>query len=193
MASVTVPRLLTAEEFQQLDEVLGFRDELIEGERVLSPSAVYTHTALIKRIERLLESQLRTLSTEPLEVVREGGWKFQIGSSGADSVPVPDLMVIRVADERRALASGRWFEGIPVLIVEVVSPSERKSRRLQKVGLYLEMGVPHVVEVDYTKRVVLVHNPESDAPAVYGSGDEVTSPFRVRVAEIFAGLDEAQA
>lgn len=37
---MTVPRLLTAEEYGRLDEVLGFRDELIEGERVLSSPAV---------------------------------------------------------------------------------------------------------------------------------------------------------
>lgn len=55
MATVTTPRLITAEEYGQLDEVLGFRDELIEGERVLFPNAVFPHAAVIKQLERILE------------------------------------------------------------------------------------------------------------------------------------------
>jgi Uma2 family endonuclease len=70
-------------------------------------------------------------------------------------------MVVPNNEVRRAVQSGGWYEGVPLLVVEVISPSEPKSRRLQKVGLYLEMGVPHVVEVDYTRRVVRVYTPES--------------------------------
>lgn len=189
MASVTTPRLLTAEEYERLDEVLGFRDELIEGERVLSPNAVFPHAVIIRHLERILESQLAELSAEPLRVVRETGWKFHNAASGADSVPGPDLMVIREEDARRAIKQRCWFEGIPLLVIEVISPSERRSRRLQKVGLYLEMGVPHVVEVDYTRRIVKVHTPESDAVGIYGQGDQMSTPFRSVVVDIFSILD----
>jgi hypothetical protein len=54
MATLTAPRLITAEEYEQLDEVLGFRDELIEGERVLSPNAVFPYAAIIQHRERIL-------------------------------------------------------------------------------------------------------------------------------------------
>jgi Uma2 family endonuclease len=189
MASVTVPRLMTAEEYAQLEEVLGFRDELIEGERVLSPNPVFRHTVLTKHLERILEKQLAELSPGPLQVVRESGWKFHNPASGADSVPVPDLMVIRDEDARRALKTGGWLEGVPLLTIEVISPSERKARRLQKVGLYLDMGVPSVVEVDYTRRVIRVYTQEADSPAVYRSGDQMTEPFHAAADEIFAVLD----
>jgi Uma2 family endonuclease len=189
MATVTTPHLMTVEEYEQLDEVLGFRDELIEGERVLSPNAVFPHAAIIKQLERILENQLAELSADPLQVVRETGWKFHNAACGADSVPSPDLMVIREEDARRAIQQRRWFEGIPLLVIEVISPSERRSRRLQKIGLYLEMGVPHVVEVDYTRRVVKVHTPEADAVSIYRQGDQMTAPFRSVVADIFAILD----
>ncbi len=189
MATVTSPRLITAEDYEQLEEVLGFRDELIEGERVLSPNAIFPHAAIIKRLERILENQLAELSAEPLHVARETGWKFHNAASGADSVPGPDLMVIRDEDARRAIKSRRWFEGVPLLVIEVISPSERKARRLQKIGLYLDMGVPHVVEVDYTKRVVRIHTPEADSVVVYREGDQITVPFRAAASEIFAVLD----
>ncbi len=189
MATVTTPRLITAEEYGQLDEVLGFRDELIEGERVLSPNAVFPHAAVIKQLERILETQLANLSEEPLQVVRETGWKFHNVASGVDSVPGPDLMVIREEDARRAIKNRRWFEGVPFLVVEVISPSERKARRLQKVGLYLDLGVPNVIEVDYTKRVIRLHTPESESVAVYRQGDQLTAPFQASVDEIFTVLD----
>ena len=189
MATIPFPHPITAEEYEQLDEVIGFRDELIEGERVLSPHAIYPHTAVIERLEEILKSQLSSLAAEKLHVARETGWKFHMKSSATDSVLGPDLMVIREEDARRAITNRRWFDGAPLLVIEVVSPSDRKSRRLQKVGLYLEMGVPHVVEVDYTRRAVRVHRPDSEEVALYVSGDHLSVPFQAAVDEIFAVLD----
>jgi Uma2 family endonuclease len=189
MATVSIHRSLTAEEYARLPDVEGFRDELIEGERVLSPMPKLAHVLILDLLAGILNRQLGEMGpTESLIVVREAGWRFRVDASGADNVPGPDLMIVREEDVRRAVKSDGWYQGVPLLVVEVISPSERKSRRLQKVGLYLEMGVPHVVEVDYTRRVVKVHTPDSDAIDVYREGDHMTVPFRVAVAEIFVGL-----
>lgn len=189
MASVSQPRLYTADEYARLDDVEGFRDELIEGERVLSPNPVFAHGVVATCLERILETQLGSLGRDPLRVVREAGWKFHNPASGRDSVPVPDLMIVREADARRAIKSGGWFEGVPLLAFEVISPSERKGRRMQKIGLYLDMGVPNVVEVDYKKRHVRVHAADSDAVVSYREGDQIATPFRASVSEIFSVLD----
>jgi len=189
METVISPRLITATDYEQLEEVLGFRDELIEGERVLSPNAIFPHAAIIKRLESILESQLAELSAEPLQVARETGWRIYDTSSGVDSVPSPDLMVIREEDAQHAIKSRRWFEGLPLVVIEVISPSERRARRLQKIGLYLDIGVSYVVEVDYTKRVISVYSAEAESVAVYREGDQMTVPFRVVPSEIFTVLD----
>jgi hypothetical protein len=89
MATITAPRLITAEEYEQLEEVLGFRNELIEGERVLSPNAMFPHAAIIEQLKRILEDQLAEMSAEPLHVARETGWNFHNAAGGADSVPAP--------------------------------------------------------------------------------------------------------
>jgi Uma2 family endonuclease len=183
MATVGAPHLLTAEEYARLDEVLGFRDELIEGERVLSPSAISPHLAIIKKLVQILESQRKPFE----EVVWETGWKFQNAASGAESVLTPDVMVVLAEDWRRAVMKRGWFEGLPLLVIEVISPSERKSHRLRKLGLYLDMGAPNVIEVDYTKRVIQVHT--SEAETVHNPGDHITTPFRASVDEIFSILD----
>jgi hypothetical protein len=51
------------------------------------------------------------------------------------------------------------------------------------------MGVPCVVEVDYTAQVIRVHTPEVDSPTVYRRGDHMDIPFRATVDEIFSVLD----
>jgi Uma2 family endonuclease len=186
MATITPPRLMSAEEYEQLEEVPGFRDELIEGERVLSLVPILPHTAVAMVLERILENQL---SGQPLEVLREAGWKLHNPVSGTDSMPIPDLMVVRKEDFQRGIKNYGWFEGVPLVIIEVISPSERPSRRLQKVGLYIEMGVPNVVEVDYKKRVIRVHTPGQTRPAEYRKGDQLTVPFQASVDEIFSVLD----
>ncbi|HEX4227833.1 MAG TPA: Uma2 family endonuclease [Bryobacteraceae bacterium] len=192
MATVSAPRLLTAEEYALLPEAEGFRDELIEGERVLSPKPKAAHTLILDRLTEILDRQLDELApNEPLRIWREAGWSFRIAASGADSVPGPDPMIVRPQEVRRAVQKNGWYEGVPLLVMEVISPSERKSRPMQKIGLYLEMGVPHVVEVDYTRRIVRVHTPESDAFSIYGDGDQMSTPFRAAVAEIFAILEAA--
>jgi Uma2 family endonuclease len=121
-------------------------------------------------------------------VVRETGLKLR-SSSGADSVPGPDLMIVPEDAWQSAVKKRSWFEGVPMMVFEVISPSERRARRMQKVGLYLEIGIPYVVEVDYTRRVVLVHTPAADTATVYRADDQITEPFRACVSEIFAILD----
>jgi Uma2 family endonuclease len=180
LAALGLDRKLTAEEYSKLPEVIGFRDELIEGERVLTAMPLYPHTVVIKNLEVLLERQF-----PGMHVARESGWKF-VTSSGLDSVPGPDLMVITTEDHQRAAKSGGYFQGRPQFVIEVVSPSEKKFRRLQKVGLYLEAGAGAVVEVVYTKRNVLVHRPDEEFPEHVK--DRITWPFTAEFAEIFAGI-----
>jgi Uma2 family endonuclease len=92
-------------------------------------------------------------------------------------------MVVQKEDYERATESDGYFEGPPFFVIEVISPSERNSRRLQKVGLYLETGTDAVVEVDHTKRSVILHRADSDVPEMLG--DRITWPFRAEFADIF--------
>ncbi len=111
--------LLTAADYESLPEIPGFRDELIEGERVLAPMAKASHTVVIENVEEILKTQVRGA-----RVVRESGWLFQ-STEELDNVPGPDLMVLSTEDYDRSVHRGGWFEGRPLFVVEVVSPSER--------------------------------------------------------------------
>lgn len=184
MAATQQPQLsLTAEQYATLPDIDGVRDELIEGERVLSPLPQAAHTAVIENVEELLK---RDLDRSEWRVVRESGWRCHL-IDGKDSVPGPDLMVIRKRDYENSIRLRGWFEGEPLLVIEVISPSERKYRRLQKVGLYLEAGAKAVVEIDYTKRIVLIYRPDEDHSELIREG-RITWPFKANLSEIFQRL-----
>ncbi len=174
---------LTVEQYARLPDIIGVRDELIEGERVVSPLPQAPHTAVIENLEKVLK---RDLDESEWRVVRESGWRCH-PIDGKDSVPGPDLMVIRKEDYENSIRSRGWFEGEPLLVIEVISPSERKYRRLQKVGLYLEAGANAVVEVDYTKRIVLIYRPDEDHVGLIREG-RITWPFKANLSEIFERL-----
>ena len=67
-----LPHKLTVEEYSKLPEVAGFKDELIEGERVLSPMAKFSHGVVLDNLQSLLKEQF-----PHMEVVRETGWRFR--------------------------------------------------------------------------------------------------------------------
>lgn len=173
------PAKLTAEEYSKLPDVIGFKDELIEGVRYLSPMPKFFHTFVIDTLEALLKEQFPDMRT-----VREAGWYFTT-QEGSESVPGPDLMLVRTEDYDRAVVSGGYFKGKPLFVIEVVSPTERKSRRLQKVGLYLEAGAESVVEIDYTKKCAFIYRNAEDVPDEVVR-DRITSPFSADLAELFA-------
>ena len=131
---MSISTKLSVEDFIRLPETIGFKSELIEGENVLAPMPLPPHTKVIKNLEQILERQFSELL-----VVRESGWR--IGLAESESVPGPDLMVLDPEEYERAVKASRYFDGIPKFVVEVVSPSERRWRRLQKIGLYLEAAL----------------------------------------------------
>lgn len=168
---------LTVEEYCNLPNVVGLNDELIEGERVFTPIPRFFHSVVLDNLQALLKEQF-----PQMRIFRGLGWSFKT-DDGLDNVLGPDLIVIRPGDYSKAAESDEYFDGQPRFVVEVVSPIERISRRMQKVGLYLEAGAGAVVEVDYTKRCAFVFEPEAYAPQVMR--DRITTPFTAYLSDIF--------
>ena len=173
-------RKLTLEKYSKLPETIGFKDELIEGDRVLSPMPKAAHTIVLDNVETLLKAQF-----PGLKVVREAGWHFK-SEGNVDNVPGPDLMLMSVEDYKKGGASGAYFDCQPLFVVEIVSSSERRSRRLQKVGLYLEAGAGAVVEIDYMKRCAYVYRPDEEATEILRDG--IASPFIAQFSDIFLNV-----
>ncbi len=76
----------------------------------------------------------------------------------------PDLFVGAMVDGREPV---EWEEfGIPILVVEVLSPSTAQYDRIKKRRLYQRVGVPVYWIVDLDARLVEVWTPDADRPVI---------------------------
>ena len=110
-------------------------------------------------------------------------------SSNPDTVLSPDATFIRrdhlpVWSERR----GYWRVP-PDLVVEVVSPSDRRRNALMNDDRYLDLGVAMVVVVWPPTRTMTVHRPNRAVETLgehdVFDGDDVVAGFRMPVADLF--------
>jgi Uma2 family endonuclease len=126
---MSISTLLTDEEFLNLPEFPG-KQELLDGELIELPPARHSHSELIKRLVELLHTALDTprVWTETAYRLRPGRWLVPDAS-----VSWPDQ---RVEDD--------WFQGSPMLAVEVASRGNSPDQLEQKVVAYIEHGVGEV-------------------------------------------------
>jgi Uma2 family endonuclease len=121
----------------------------------------------------------------------EGGFVFE---RDPDTVLAPDIGFVR-REHLPAPADLRKFGQVPPdLAVEVVSPTDRPRAVAEKIAIYLATGVPLVWVIDPDTRSATVHRPgrEPLARSVEGvlDGEEIVPGFRIRLADVFAAIDD---
>jgi Uma2 family endonuclease len=102
---------------------------------------------------------------------------------GVDVAYVPPDVVVRQAGDTTLI------EGVPALIVEIMSPSDKVEDIDEMVAAYVAAGVPLVWLVDPQDRTVTIYRP-GDEPSLVNarqelSGGDVLPGFRVPVARLF--------
>jgi Uma2 family endonuclease len=129
--------LLTIEQYAALDEPVGVRYELSEGELIVTPSANFFHNDIRDRFN----ARLRTfLDTHPYGyVISEMDMTL-----AADVVRRPDVAFIR-----KERLEGIDLERVPLpiapdLAIEIVSKNDRADDLNLKVSQYLQAGVQAV-------------------------------------------------
>jgi Uma2 family endonuclease len=178
---------MTAEEFMLLPED-GMDRELIRGQLRERPMTVRNRAH--SETEVTIGSLLRKwLTTQPEPRGRISG-----GEAGFLLKRDPDCLVgidVAYASAERVESTAPdfpYYDGPPVLAVEILSPSEKHADIVEKVSVYLEVGsVVWVVDPDF--RTVSVHRRDHD-PETYNvrqelSGDPYLPGFRVKVADFF--------
>ena len=102
---------------------------------------------------------------------------------GVDVAYVPPDVVVQQTDDTTII------EGVPTLIVEILSPSDKIEELDEMVEACRNAGVKMVWLVDPTDRTVTIYRPGQDATFVNASqelsGDEVLPGFRVLVKQFF--------
>jgi len=116
----------------------GKRYELLEGQLYVTPAPGLEHQHVSKRLFTILlryfeEGGRGTVFYAPLDVILV-----------ADDVVQPDLVVVRDPTQ----LSSRGIEGVPFLLVEVISPGRARYDRTVKAQRYAAGGVPHYWIVD---------------------------------------------
>lgn len=81
------------------------------------------------------------------------------------------------------------IEGVPELIVEILSPNDTIDQINEKIDAYLAAGVPLIWIIDPQRRLATIHQPGSMPRLVTENdeleGGEALPGFRVRFAELF--------
>jgi Uma2 family endonuclease len=159
----------------------GRKYELVDGEIRMSPAG-FRHgavcTALVLRL-------LGFVKERRLGYVVDSSTGFRLPGG---NVRCPDVAFVargRFADEK--LTEG--FSPLPPdLAVEVVSPEDRPRALFDKVGEYLDAGVPLVWVIDPQKRVATVYRSVTDVRTLAASdeleGENVVPGFRCRLSDL---------
>jgi Uma2 family endonuclease len=118
------------------------------------------------------------------------------GEAGVRLIPNSDAVVgvdvVFVPPEVATVQSNKTtvVEGVPRVVVEILSPNDSKSDVDEMIELYRDAGVPAFWVLDPDQKTVVVHRP-GEEPVMYNAkqelvGDPYLPGFRVPVAQLFS-------
>jgi len=174
-------RTITDEELLQLPKD-GNKYEVVAGELVVSPGAGLRHEWIVGE----LVIRLGTFVNERrLGRVFPSNLLYVLPSGNKRGPDVSFIAAERVA----ALPPETVFPQVaPDLVVEVLSPSDRGQRVLDKVGEYLDAGVRLVWVIDPEERRAVVYRALTNVRQVAADGaldgEDVLPGFRCPLSEI---------
>ena len=132
----------TYEEFMTLPEGGPFRYEIIDGELYMTPSPTPRHQKISGNLFALIWTFLRSnplgeIFSAPCDVVF---------SQDPLQVAEPDLVFVSKA--HASIVTEKNIQGVPDLVVEILSEGTSNRDRRQKLSLYERFGVPEYWIVD---------------------------------------------
>lgn len=166
----------------------GRRFEVIRGVLYVTATPTFPHQYAVGEIFSFLRAFVRR---HRLGVAVVAPFNIRLPERIGDPM-APDVMFFRKGNEPRD--DGSDFEGVPDLVVEVLSPSTRHRDRTVKLEAYRDAGVSEYWIADPRARTVQVYGPGIDRTGYvelgrYEEEDEAVSALlpglRVPVAEIF--------
>jgi Uma2 family endonuclease len=167
---LAVENRVTADDYRSLPEN-GDRYQLIEGDLHMAPAPNRFHQEIALNIVMIIAKYLEThpigkIFIAPFDVYLNDGNVFQ-----------PDLVYI--ARENFGVLTEAGVEGVPDLVVEILSVRTASLDRNPKRRLYAQSGVKELWLVDPETVSVTVHHLQEALPstAVYSTAEQFTSDF----------------
>jgi Uma2 family endonuclease len=158
----------------------GNKYELVRGELFVTPAPSEAHEEIAARLTEILIPYVRQ---HGLGLVFHPRAVFRLEGSEVE----PDLMVRQ--PKRRGAVD--WTEApLPLLIVEILSPTTRRRDRQQKRAFYMDAGVPEYWMVDPDEQTITRFrgdgDPETVTRELTWSPSGAGEPLVVLLAEVFA-------
>jgi Uma2 family endonuclease len=166
----------------------GTRYEVIDGELYMSPPPAVPHQFSSNRLATAMTNhadakKLGHVLTAPVGVLLPG-----------QPVPLlPDIVFVSAA--RKAIIGKKFIEGVPDLMVEILSPGNWPYDRNEKFRVYQDAGVPEYWIVDYRAKTVEVFALEEGEYALVNkwgldgaAASSALTGFQIAVADIFRDL-----
>ena len=174
MTTALKPKEWTYRDYLVFPEGGPFRYEVIDGELYMTPAPNIRHQRIILKFSQAIQSFLAyhplgelfvspcdvVLSPDPLQVVQ------------------PDL--VYVSKERAAIVTAQNIQGVPDLVVEILSEGTMLRDRREKFRLYERSGVPEYWIVDQEENTVFIYRLREGRypdPVVLQKTDFLTSPL----------------
>ena len=128
----------------------GRKYELVDGEIEVSPAGMY-HAEIVIKIIHILATYL---DDHPIGKIYGDNVGLIFPNRNLRS---PDVSFIKIEKLPGGISPVTFGEMVPDLAVEVLSPDDRPSRLAQKIGEFLEFGVPLVWVVDPQTQTVTAY------------------------------------
>jgi len=171
-------KVWTLEELHSLPDD-GNKYELLHGELFVTPAPTFDHETVIARLSAVLV---------PFVMAHGLGYVYSGNSVIAqdESELLPDLLVRQPAAPKTVWKSAP----VPILVVEVLSPSTRKRDREFKGPYYVdEAGVPEYWIVDEDRRsITVVHRgafPVTTTDRLTWAPREVEATLEIDLVDVF--------
>lgn len=183
-----VANKLSLEEFLNLPES-GDRYELVDGSLVPKMTPTTPHSRTQKWLLRFLDDWCE--QTGIGEVNPE--WAVALKRRGVDWSPVPDLTYISFDRVPPDWDGEGVCPGIPMLVIEIISPGQTFGEMTQKATDYLQAGVDRVWVFDPKAQSVTIFSLGNLPQTVWRDG-KITDPllpgFELPVSSLFARRGE---
>ena len=185
---------ITVEQFLQLEQNApdDVHFELIRGELREYPNMTTrspNHAEAFSEISHLLISW-RNEHPERLGVVAGAEARCRIFMDAETMVGL-DVAYFEGKRHVHRPQGQSFFDGPPVLAVEILSPTDTHERMIERIRLMQAAGVKQVWVADPDFRTVTVYRPNAE-PVLYAANKEITGEpdlpgFRCRVGRFFSG------
>ena len=124
----------------------GMRHELLDGVHVVAPSPIKVHQRVVRELYEALRSSIR--DNESVEIF----WSPADIRLSPTTLVQPDVFIV---PKPGSPSNDTWeHTSVPLLAVEVISPSTASRDRGVKRRLYLQAGVEEYWIVDIDGRVI---------------------------------------